>query len=75
MALSRTAQLVLLAGAGALLAVALLVVPAAVRSMGRKPDVEQVSPPPGTFRPTPEQWKALTFVKVGAQAFAPVIST
>jgi len=75
MALSRTAQLVLLAGAGALLAVALLVVPAAVRSMGRKPDVEQVAPPPGTFRPTPEQWKALTFVKVGEQAFAPVIST
>jgi cobalt-zinc-cadmium efflux system membrane fusion protein len=75
LALSRTTQLILLAGAGAVLALTLLVVPAAVRSMGRKPDVEQAPPPPGTFRPTPEQWKALTFVKVGDQAFAPVIST
>jgi cobalt-zinc-cadmium efflux system membrane fusion protein len=75
MALSRTNQLVLLAGAGALLALVLLVVPAAVKSMGRQPDVEPPPPPPGAFRPTPEQWKALTFVKVSDQTFAPVIST
>jgi cobalt-zinc-cadmium efflux system membrane fusion protein len=75
MALSRPLQLLWLAGAGTALALALLVVPAAVRSMGRKPDIEQAPPPPGTFRPTPEQWKALTFVTVGDQAFAPVIST
>jgi cobalt-zinc-cadmium efflux system membrane fusion protein len=75
MALSRSAQLIVLAVCGAALAFALLVVPAVVRSMGRKPDVEPAPPPAGTFRPTPEQWKALTFVKVGDQAFAPTLST
>jgi len=75
MALSRSAQLIVLAICGAVLALVLLGVPAVVRSMGRKPDVEQTPPPPGTFRPTPEQWKALTFVKVGDQAFAPTLST
>ncbi len=75
MALSRSAQLIVLAISGTALAFALLVVPAVVKSMGRKPDVEQTPPPAGTFRPTPEQWKALTFVKVGDQAFAPTLST
>jgi cobalt-zinc-cadmium efflux system membrane fusion protein len=75
MALSRSAQLILLAGAGTILAFALLVVPAVVKSMSRQPDVEQTAPPPGTFRPTAEQWRALTFVKVGDQAFAPTLST
>ena len=75
LAMSRGAQLIVLAVAGTALAFALLVVPAAVKSMNRKPDVEQTPPPPGTFRPTAEQWKALTFVKVGDQAFAPTLST
>jgi cobalt-zinc-cadmium efflux system membrane fusion protein len=74
-ALSRSAQLIVLAVSGAALAFALLVVPAVVKSMGPKPDAEQAPPPAGTFRPTPEQWKALTFVKVGDQAFAPTLST
>jgi cobalt-zinc-cadmium efflux system membrane fusion protein len=75
LALSRSAQLIVLAISGVALAFALLVVPAVVKSMGRKPDVEPAPPPAGTFRPTPEQWKALTFVKVGDQAFAPTLST
>jgi len=75
MALSRGAQLIVLAVSGAALAFVLLVVPAVVKSMGRTPDVEPPPPPAGTFRPTPEQWKALTFVKVGDQAFAPTLST
>ncbi len=75
MALSRSAQLIVLVVCGTALAFLLLVVPAVVRSMGRTPDVEQAPPPAGTFRPTPEQWKALTFVKVGDQAFAPTLST
>jgi len=74
-ALSRSAQLIVLAISGTVLAFALLVVPAVVKSMGRKPDVEPTPPPAGTFRPTPEQWRALTFVKVGDQAFAPTLST
>ncbi len=74
-ALSRSAQLIVLAISGTVLAFALLVVPAVVKSMGRKPDAEPTPPPAGTFRPTPEQWKALTFVKVGDQAFAPTLST
>jgi cobalt-zinc-cadmium efflux system membrane fusion protein len=74
-ALSRSAQLIALAISGTVLAFALLVVPAVVKSMGRKPDAEPTPPPAGTFRPTPEQWKALTFVKVGDQAFAPTLST
>jgi cobalt-zinc-cadmium efflux system membrane fusion protein len=75
MALSRSTQLIVLAGAGTALAFALLVVPAVVKSMSRQPDAERTPPPAGTFRPTAEQWKGLTFVKVSDQAFAPTLST
>jgi cobalt-zinc-cadmium efflux system membrane fusion protein len=73
--LSRAAQLALLAVAAVVLIILLVVIPGFVKAMNTKPEVAETPPPAGTFRPTTEQWKALTFAKVDSRGFAPTVTT
>ncbi len=68
-------QVGVLAVAGVGLVLALVVAPAALRAAAAKPEAEAAAPPPGTFRPTDEQWRSLGFAPVRQTRFADAVST
>ncbi len=73
--LPLAAQIVAVAAAGALLLLALVVLPAALRAAGSKPEATPPAPPPGTFQPTREQWRGLSFAAAEPMGFADQVST
>jgi len=73
--LSTPAQVGLLIALAAVLILALVTIPWALRAAAAKPDVAPPQPPPGTFKPTPEQWRTLTFAPIRAMSFADQVST
>ena len=65
----------MLAVAAVVLGLVLIAAPAAIRAASAKPEVEAPAPPPGTFQPTPEQWRAITFAPAHEMSFADQVST
>jgi membrane fusion protein, heavy metal efflux system len=53
----------------------LVAVPSALRAAGSRAAPEPAPPPPGTFRATGEQWRALAFAQAQPTSFADLVST
>lgn len=71
---SRGFQLAILAVVAGALLLLWLALGAVGALTAQKPSVER-PPPPGTFRPTPEQWGNLTFARIAARDFSAVLVT
>ncbi len=68
-------QAAVVAAAGVVLVLVLVAAPAALRAAHARPEAEPAQPPPGTFRPTPQQWRGLGFARVLPMDFADQVST
>jgi membrane fusion protein, heavy metal efflux system len=72
--LPPSAQIVLLVVAAMALVLLLVVAPALLKAATNKPEASEAAPPPGTFRPTAEQWRGLGFAEAQPMAFAEEVS-
>lgn len=68
-------QIVLLVIAAVALLLLLVVLPAVLKTIGARPEPAEQAPPPGTFRPTAEQWSSLSFADAAPMSFADAVST
>jgi membrane fusion protein, heavy metal efflux system len=68
-------QIALLIIAAVALLLLLVVLPAVLKAVGNRPAPPEQAPPPGTFRPTAEEWKSLSFADAAPTSFADAVST
>ncbi len=68
-------QIVLLVIAAVALLLLLVVLPGVIKAINNRPAPPEQAPPPGTFRPTAEQWSSLSFADAAPMGFADAVST